>query len=55
VLDIPTLIPEPLAQNDFISQLVVSIWMGNAHCFKQNKFKAVYSYFIAAYYASLYL
>ena len=55
MLDIPTLISEPLAKNDFISQLVVSIWMGNAHCFKQNKFKTAYSYFIAAYYASLYL
>jgi hypothetical protein len=54
-LDIPTLIPEPLKKNNFISQLVVSIWMGNAHCFKENKFKTVYSYFIAAYYASLYL
>jgi hypothetical protein len=57
VLDISTLIPEPLAKekDNFISQLVVSIWMGNAHCFKENKFKTVYSYFIAAYYASLYL
>jgi hypothetical protein len=57
MLDIPTLIPEPLAKekDDFISQLVVSIWMGNAHCFKENKFKTAYSYFIAAYYASLHL
>ena len=54
-LDIPTLILEPLKKNNFISQLVVSIWMGNAHCFKENKFKTVYSYFIGAYYASLYL
>jgi hypothetical protein len=56
-LDIPTLIAKPLAKekDNFISQLVVSIWMGNAHCFKENKFKTVYSYFIAAYYASLYL
>ena len=57
MLEIPTLIPNPLtkAKDDFISQLVVSIWMGNAHCFKENKFKTVYSYFIGAYYASLYL
>jgi hypothetical protein len=57
MLEIPTLIPEPLAKekDDFISQLVVSIWMGNAHCFKENKFKTVYSYFIGAYYASLHL
>jgi hypothetical protein len=55
MLEIPTLIPQPLAKNDFISQLVVSIWMGNAHCFKDNKFKTAYSYFIAMYYASLYL
>jgi hypothetical protein len=55
MLDIPTLITEPLKKDDFISQLVVSIWMGNAHCFKENKFKTAYSYFIAAYYASLYL
>ena len=54
-LDIPTLLPQPLAKDDFISQLVVSIWMGNAHCFKENKFKTAYSYFIAMYYASLYL
>jgi len=56
-LDIPTLIPEPLAKEkaNFISQLVVSIWMGNAHCFKENKLKTAYSYFIGAYYASLYL
>jgi len=57
MLEIPTLVPEPLAQtkNRFLSQLVVSIWMGNAHCFKENKFKTAYSYFIAMYYASLYL
>ena len=56
-LEIPTLVHEPLAQtkNRFLSQLVVSIWMGNAHCFKDNKFKTAYSYFIAMYYASLYL
>ena len=56
-LEIPTLVHEPLAQtkNRFLSQLVVSIWMGNAHCFKHNKFKTAYSYFIAMYYASLYL
>ena len=54
LLDIPTLISS-LKKDDFISQLVVSIWMGNAHCFKENKFKTAYSYFIGAYYASLYL
>ena len=54
ILEIPML-SNPLAKNDFISQLVVSIWMGNAHCFKENKLKTVYSYFIGAYYASLYL
>ena len=54
-LEIPTLIHHPLAKNDFISQLVVSIWLGNAHCFKENKFKTAHSYFIAMYYASLYL
>jgi len=54
-LEIPTLVPQPLAKNDFISQLVVSIWLGNAHCFKENKLKTAYSYFIAMYYASLYL
>ena len=57
ILEIPTLVPEPLAQTKkrFLSQVAVSIWMGNAHCFKENKFKTVYSYFIAMYYASLYL
>ena len=44
-----------LTKDDFLTQLVVSIWMGNAHCFKENKFKTAYSYFIAMYYASLYL
>jgi hypothetical protein len=54
-IDISQLMPDCLAKDDFLTQLVVSIWMGNAHCFKENKFKTAYSYFIAMYYASLYL
>ena len=54
-IDISQLMPDCLIKDDFLTQLVVSIWMGNAHCFKENKFKTAYSYFIAMYYASLYL
>ena len=54
-IDITQLMPDCLIKDDFLTQLVVSIWMGNAHCFKENKFKTAYSYFIAMYYASLYL
>ena len=54
-INICKLMPDCLAKDDFLTQVVVSIWMGNAHCFKENKFKTAYSYFIAMYYASLYL
>ena len=41
--------------NDIISTLTISIWLGNAHCFKHNKHKAAYSYFYALYLATIYL
>jgi hypothetical protein len=34
--------------------LMLSIWLGNSHCFITNESKAVYSYFIAMYLGSLY-
>lgn len=54
-INIFELMPNCMTKNDFVTELVISIWMGNAHCFKENKYKTAYSYFIAAYYASLYL
>lgn len=32
-----------------IKYLLVSIWLGNAHCFKENPEKAAFSYFYACY------
>jgi hypothetical protein len=54
-IHISQLMNDCLAKDDFLTHLVISIWLGNAHCFKENKFKTAYSYFIAMYYASLYL
>jgi hypothetical protein len=34
--------------------LMLSIWLGNSHCFINNENKVVYSYFIAVYLGSLY-
>jgi hypothetical protein len=33
----------------------LSVWLGNAHCFKQNEKKAAFSYFYALYLCSKYL
>ena len=41
--------------DDIISTLTLSIWLGNAHCFKNNIPKAMYSYFYAIYLSTLYL
>jgi hypothetical protein len=47
--------------NDFFKKdsietvLAISIWLGNASSFKISKEKCVYSFFIAMYYASIYL
>lgn len=43
-----------LEQNSFISVLVLSIWLGNAHCFKDEA-KAFYSYSYAMWLISLHL
>jgi len=42
-------------QDDIASVLAISVWLGNAHCFKHNPQKAVFSYFYAMYLASKYL
>jgi len=34
--------------------LMITIWMGNAHCFASNENKAIYSYFIALYLGSMF-
>jgi Ecdysteroid kinase-like family len=36
-----------------IKYLLVSIWLGNAHCFKDNPAKAAFSYFYACYLGTL--
>jgi hypothetical protein len=47
---------EPLfKQGDIVSVLAISIWLGNAHCFKHTPPKALFSYFYAMYLASRYL
>jgi Phosphotransferase enzyme family len=42
-------------KDDIVSVLAISVWLGNAHCFKHNPPKAVFSYFYAMYLASKYL
>jgi hypothetical protein len=42
-------------QGDIVSVLAISVWLGNAHCFKHNPPKALFSYFYAMYLASRYL
>ena len=37
----------------FTRYLVVSIWLGNAHCFKDTPIKAAYSYYYAMYLGTL--
>ena len=41
--------------DDIITILTLSIWLGNAHCFKHQVPKAMFSYFYALYLATLYL
>lgn len=40
--------------NDVITLITLSIWLGNAHCFKNNIFKTMASYYYALYYVTLY-
>ena len=42
-------------KDDIVSTLTISIWLGNAHCFKNNIPKAIFSYFYSIYLATLYL
>jgi hypothetical protein len=42
-------------KDDIVSILTISIWLGNAHCFKNNIPKTVFSFYYALYLASLYL
>lgn len=49
------LLPNCLTKNDIITTYVISIWLGNAHCFLDTPKKAVFSFFYAKYLASLYL
>ncbi len=49
------LLPHCLSKNDIITTYVISIWMGNAHCFIQSPKKAAFSYFYALYLGSMYL
>ena len=46
---------EYIFKKDIIDTFIVSIWLGNAHSFKSNEYKAIYSYFYALYLATLYL
>lgn len=41
--------------DDIVSVLTISIWLGNAHCFKHQPPKAMFSYFYALYLATKYL
>ena len=41
--------------NDITSILTISIWLGNAHCFKNNIPKAIFSFYYALYLATQYL
>ena len=41
--------------NDFIGVLTITIWLGNAHCFKNNIHKTIYSFNYARYLATMYL
>ena len=55
-LELPNLfqVDAPLG-DDYESAVAISIWMANAHMFKDNLSKMVFSHFYARYLASLYL
>jgi hypothetical protein len=42
-----------LEQPYIIQVLIICIWLGNAHCFIENEFKVVESYFYACYISTL--
>uniref|UniRef100_A0A6C0KLW6 Aminoglycoside phosphotransferase domain-containing protein n=1 Tax=viral metagenome TaxID=1070528 RepID=A0A6C0KLW6_9ZZZZ len=41
--------------SDFIGLLTITIWLANAHCFKNNIHKTIYSFYYARYIATMYL
>ena len=41
--------------NKFLTCLMLSIWLANPHCFKENEYKCITSYFMGLYLASIYL
>ncbi len=43
-----------LIDNSFISFLMITIWLGNAHCFKDNRNKCLKSFYYAIYLSTLY-
>jgi hypothetical protein len=49
------LIMDNIFNNDIITVLTLSIWLGNSHCFKNNISKALVSYFYSLYLCTLYL
>lgn len=54
-IQINILDPNILDTCDLQTLLMLTVWLGNAHCFIQNENKLMNSYFIAMYYCSLFL
>lgn len=55
-INIPTFIlMDNIFKNDIITVLTLSIWLGNAHCFKKNTPKTMVSFFYALYLCTLHL
>lgn len=52
VLDTPVVSSSSICSNKLGYLLMLSIWLGNSHCFINNENKAVYSYFIGLYLGS---
>ena len=44
-----------LKNHNLETLIMLTIWLGNAHCFVKNEKKMIYSYFIAVYYSTLFL
>lgn len=54
VLDTKVVSSSSICSNKLGYLLMLSIWLGNSHCFINNENKAVYSYFIGLYLGSKY-
>jgi len=52
LLHIPLVSSSSISSNKLGYLLMLSIWLGNSHCFINNENKAVYSYFIGSYLGS---